>query len=118
MYDEHVQYIRKILKKLKEKNLLIKLSKCEFYKYSISFLDYIILEKELSPDLKKVQFIEKWPELTIIKEVQVLLGILNYYQKFIKGFFQIAALLTILIRKNARFYFRVDYKEAFKELKR
>ena len=46
--------MRKILKKLKEKDLSIKFSKYKFYKYNISFLNYIILKKELLPDLKKI----------------------------------------------------------------
>ena len=34
--------MRIVLQKLREKDLLVKLSKYEFHKYSISFLDYII----------------------------------------------------------------------------
>ncbi|GAM91710.1 hypothetical protein ANO11243_097630 [Dothideomycetidae sp. 11243] len=30
-YDEHVGHVRKVLERLKEKALLVKLSKCEFY---------------------------------------------------------------------------------------
>ena len=75
-----------MLQKLKEKDLLIKLSKCKFHKYSISFLGYIVSKKGLSLDPQKVQPIEKWPESIIIKEVQALLGILNYYRKFIENF--------------------------------
>ena len=43
---------------------------------------------------------------------------MNYYRKFIKNFSQIAAPLIILIKKESRVVFRIDYKEAFKELKR
>ena len=53
-----------------------------------------------------------------IKEVQALLGILNYYRKFIENFSQIAASLTVLTKKESRFTFGINCKEAFKELKR
>ena len=36
--------MRIVLQKLREKNLLVKLSKYEFYKYSISFLGYIVFD--------------------------------------------------------------------------
>ena len=75
-------------------------------------------EKGLSPDLKKVQSIKEWPEPTTVKEVQALLGILNYYRKFIENFSQIAVSLTALNKKESRFIFGIDCKEAFKELKR
>ena len=48
----------------------------------------------------------------------MLLGILNYYRKFIENFSQIAAPLTTLIKKELRFIFGIDCREAFKELKR
>ena len=41
-YQQHIQHIHIVLQKLREKDLLVKLSKCEFYKYSISFLGYIV----------------------------------------------------------------------------
>ena len=50
--------------------------------------------------------------------MQALLNILNYYRKFIKNFSQIAAPLIVLIKKESRFTFGIEYKEVFKELKR
>ena len=41
-YKQHVQHVRMVLQKLREKDLSVKLSKCEFYKYSIGFLGYIV----------------------------------------------------------------------------
>ena len=45
------------MEKLREKKLLLKLSKYKFYKYKIRFLDYIILEEGLGPNLEKVKAI-------------------------------------------------------------
>jgi hypothetical protein len=44
-YEEHIEYIRKVLHKLKEKDLPVKLSKYKFYKQSIHFLGYIVSNK-------------------------------------------------------------------------
>ena len=41
-YQQHIQHVRMVLQKLREKDLPVKLSKCEFHKHSISFLDYIV----------------------------------------------------------------------------
>jgi hypothetical protein len=68
-YNEHVQHVRKVLKKLQQKDLPVKLSKCEFYKHSISFLGYVVLEDGLTPDPKKVTAIEEWSEPVTVKEV-------------------------------------------------
>ncbi len=44
IYEQHVQHVRKVLQKLREKDLLIKLSKYEFHKHTISFLGYTVSE--------------------------------------------------------------------------
>ena len=41
-YQQHVQHVRIVLQKLHEKDLPVKLNKCEFYKHSISFLGYVV----------------------------------------------------------------------------
>ena len=41
-YKEHVQHVRKVLQRLREKDLPVKLSKCEFHKDSVAFLGHTI----------------------------------------------------------------------------
>jgi hypothetical protein len=116
-YEEHVQHVRKVLTKLREKDLPVKLSKCEFHKHSIAFLGYIVSDKGLSPDPAKVRAIKEWPELGSVKDVQAFLGLLNYYRKFIRNFGHIAAPLNNLTKKDTVFALSAECKEAFKELK-
>jgi Reverse transcriptase (RNA-dependent DNA polymerase)/Retroviral aspartyl protease len=61
-YEEHVEHVRKVLTKLKEKDLPAKLSKCEFHKRTVTFLGYVVTQDGLSPDPEKVRAIEEWPE--------------------------------------------------------
>ena len=117
-YKSHVQHVRLVLQKLREKDLPVKLSKCEFHKHSISFLGYTVSDQGLGPDPKKVESVKEWPVPTNVKEVQAFLGIMNYYRKFIEGFSRIAQPLTELTKKDAMFAWSNDCKEAFKELGR
>ena len=95
----------------------MKLSKCKFHKHSIGFLGYIVSNKGIGPDLSKVESVKEWPMPTNIKDIQAFLGLVNYYQKFIKGFSSIATPLTKLTYKDTPFIWNHDYEEAFKELK-
>ena len=61
----------------------VKLSKCEFHKDSVAFLGHTISRQGIAPDPKKVQAVKDWPEPTNVKEVQAVLGFMNYYRKFI-----------------------------------
>jgi hypothetical protein len=58
-YEKYVQHVRKVLKKLREKNLSVKLSKYKFYKYEAKFLRYIIFSEGLTSDLNKIKAVQK-----------------------------------------------------------
>ena len=116
-YDEHVQHVRRVLTKLREKDLPVKLSKCEFHKHTISFLGYRVSREGLAPDPTKVQATEEWPIPANVKDVQAFLGLANYYRKFIEGFSKIARPLTELTKKGVNFIFGRECKEAFKAIK-
>ena len=55
--EEYIQHVRTVIIRLKEKNLSLKLSKYEFYKYKVIFLGYIIFKEDLKLDLKKIEFV-------------------------------------------------------------
>ena len=56
-YKEHIQHITKVLKRLEEKALPLKLSKCEFYKSIVKFLGLVISENQISIDFNKIKVI-------------------------------------------------------------
>ena len=55
--------------------------------------------------------------LTTLKEVRVLLGLVGYYKKFIKGFAKIAKPLTLLTRQQVKFDWTPEHQAAFIHLK-
>ena len=117
-YEEHVQYVQLVLNKLHEKALPVKLSKCEFYKYKIAFLGYLVLDKGMEPNPEKVNSVNDWPIPKNVRDVQAFLGLVNYYYMFIEGFSGIATPMTALTKKDVLFIWSHQCEEAFKELKR
>ena len=55
---EYVEHVTKVLEKLEEKELLVKLSKYEFHKLKITFLGFVISENQIIMDPKKVKAIK------------------------------------------------------------
>jgi hypothetical protein len=53
--EDHDEYLRVVLQKLRENQLYYKLSKCEFWLKEVSFLGHIISERGISVDPSKVK---------------------------------------------------------------
>ena len=79
--------------------LYAKLSKCEFYLNSVSFLGHVISKEGVQVDPKKVEAVSNWPRPTNVTKIRSFLGMAGYYRRFVKDFSKISAPLTQLIRK-------------------
>jgi len=101
--EEHHEHVKKVLKKLLENNLYIKLEKYEFDVTETTFLGYILSKDGLKVDSEKVKAILDWPVPSNVKEIQSFIGLCNYYRIFIKDFAKIARPLHKLTRKNVPF---------------
>jgi len=115
--EEHHEHVKKVLKKLLENNLYVKLEKCEFDVTETAFLGYILSKDGLKVDPEKIKAILDWPVPTTVKEVQSFVGLCNYYRIFIKDFAKIARPLHKLTRKNVSFIWGPDQQTAFDKLK-
>src|SRR6266511_941893 len=116
-FEEHLKHIEKILKKLKEVNLMLKLSKCKWGERNIEFLGHVVGNDGLKPDPRKIDKIKNLPIPTTQKGVRSVLGLCGYYRKFVKGFSKIAKPLNELLKKGKQFEWTESQQKAFEELK-
>ena len=61
----------------------VAIKKYKFHMIKTKFCGFIIELKKLSMDLKKIEAIVNWQELSNITELKSFLGFCNYYQRFI-----------------------------------
>ena len=115
---EHVEHVRKVLKKLLEWKLRVKLKKSEFHTTKTAFLGHVIEPGRIGMDPRKVASIVEWPEPTTIKDVQSFLGLANYYRRFVEGYSQVVAPLLQLTHKDQRFEWTGECTQAFRDLKK
>ena len=64
----------------------VKCMKCKLFSEKVEFLGHTILATGVGSIWAKFDTIKKWPQTICIKDVQVFLGLANYYQQFVKGF--------------------------------
>uniref|UniRef100_A0A673Z540 Gypsy retrotransposon integrase-like protein 1 n=1 Tax=Salmo trutta TaxID=8032 RepID=A0A673Z540_SALTR len=95
---KHVSLERNVLGRLLEHDLYVKAEKCEFSKRFVSFLRYRISTNGVVMECDRVTAVRNWPTPGTVKEVQRFLGFANYYRRFIRGFGQVAAPITSLMK--------------------
>ena len=98
--QENVERTKKVLQRMKELNLHLKLKKCKFGVKEVDFLGLILQPGEIAMDHTKLSRIAEWPIPTEVKDVRSFLGFTNYYRRFIGGYSNIACPLIDLTKKN------------------
>jgi transposase InsO family protein len=116
--EEHVGHVRRILRKLQEVNIKLKLKKCEFHVQETEFLGHWISTEGIHMDQNKIKAILDWPQPRNVKEVQQFIGLVNYYRRFIGGYANIMHSLFALLKKAKEFEWDENCDKAFNEVKK
>jgi hypothetical protein len=115
--EEHEDHLRIVLQILRHKKLYAKLKKCEFWLNQVVFLGHVVSKDGIIVDPSKIEAVVNWDRPTNVSEVRSFLGLASYYRSFVEGFSRIAAPLTHLTRKNAKFEWKEECEKSFQELK-
>lgn len=94
---EHIEHVQKVLSKLRDASLYVKLKKCEFHVQSTEFLGFVISTKGISMDKKKVEAVASWPAPTTVKELMGFLGFTNFYRRFLPNYSKLTVPSTSLL---------------------
>ena len=116
-FDEHCERLRAVLSRFRQHNLRVKLPKCTFGARQVRYLGHLISAYGIQPDPRKTEAVQTLSTPDSIKSVRSFLGLASYYRRFIQDFSTIAALLTDLTKKNARFNWSEACEHAFQTLK-
>ena len=101
---------------LREHQLYAKLSKYDFNRDRIQYLDHIISKEGISVDPKKIEAIMNWPTPINVTDVRSFMGLVGYYKRFIEGFSKVAHAITSFQRKGVKFEWTSKCEESFQWL--
>ncbi|XP_027869143.1 uncharacterized protein K02A2.6-like [Xiphophorus couchianus] len=114
---EHLSNLEKVLQRLQENGLRVKRSKCEFNKPQIEYLGHILDEHGVHPSEEKVRAIQDAPAPTNVKELQVFLGLVNYYGRFVPMQSMALAPLYMLLKDSVTWRWTDPEQAAFDRCK-
>jgi hypothetical protein len=84
----------------------------------VAFLGHVISKGGISVDPRKVQDVLSWNAPTSVGDIQIFLGLVGYYQRFIEGFLKISKPMTELLDKDKKFEWTPACEASFQELKK
>ena len=113
----HLEHLEIVFQRLREADLKLKASKCNFFKKHIQYLGHLVSGEGIEPLAEKLEAVRKMPPPTTPKEVRQFLGLVGYYRKFVPKFADIARPLTNLTKLDIPYEWTTRCQEAFEFLK-
>ena len=116
-WEQHMEQLHQLFKKLSEVQLTVNLVKSEFCHATVTYLGYVVGQGQVKPIKAKVEAIEQYPTPVNKKALMRFLGMVGYYRKFCPNFSEIASPLTDLLKKDAKFIWSEQCENAFHKVK-
>ena len=116
-FDNCLEYLRAVLARCEETNLVLNWEKCHFMVQEGIVLGHRISARGIEVDRAKIEAIEKLPPPSSVKGIRSFLGHAGFYRRFIKDFSQIAKPLSNLLVQGIPFEFDSQCLHAFSVLK-
>lgn len=115
--ESHQATFEKVLKRLKDFNLRVRLEKCRFYQAEVRYLGIIVNAHGQRPDPGKVKAMTEMPEPKNVSELRSLLGAITFYTRFVKSLSHIRAPLDNLLKKDQDYVWDEACGNAFEQFK-
>ena len=115
--EECIHNLDLVFARVREAGLKLKPSKCSLFQPETNYLGYIISAEGVKTDPKKVQDVRNFAPPRNVRDVQVFMGMTQYYMKFIKNFMEISLPIVQLMKKNVKFVWGPEQQQAFETLK-
>lgn len=117
-FQQHLDDLQDVFKKLREYNLRANLNKCRFNQKQIKYLGHIITPQGIKIDPSKIAaIVDRKPPKTV-KQLLSFTQACSWYRRFIENFAKIVEPLTKLTRKNVKWVWGQEQEQAFETLKK
>ena len=113
---EHMSAVNRVLNRLNNANLALKLSICEFLLSEVDWLGFRLTQTGIVPLRHKLDGLYNLKRPTTIKQVRGWLGSAHQLTKFIPHLASICYPFRTLLKNGERFHWAVEHTRAFQTL--
>ncbi|CAC5364689.1 unnamed protein product [Mytilus coruscus] len=114
---EHDDRLRSVLNRCQEVGLTLNAEKCKFRVKEVTYIGHTLSADGVRPDQEKIRAIKEMPAPTDKKEVQRLLGTINYLAKFVPNMSAVTEPIRKLLKEEHEFIWTHGQQQAFEKLK-
>ena len=104
----------RLLRKLTSVGLKINPNKSQFNKSTVIFLGHLLSEKGIGIDPQKAEALANCPVPTSKEELQSFLGLINFYNSFVKDFSSLTAPLYDMLKKDQPFLWSSEIEKCWR----
>ncbi|CAC5383037.1 unnamed protein product [Mytilus coruscus] len=109
--EEHLNNLESVLKRLNQYGLKANIDKCEFFKDSATFCGHVIDKHGLHKTPDKIKAIKNAPAPENVSQLKSILGLINYYAKFLPDLSATLSPLHNLLRKDTTWKWTKECQE-------
>ncbi len=98
--DEHKRHIKAVLKKIREANLKLKPSKCQWFQIELKFVGHLVERNGIRSDPQNVKKIKNAEVSKNTMELRRFLGMAQYYRQYINGYADVVRPLYDMLKED------------------
>lgn len=114
----HINLVRKVFDRLRQLSISLNVNKSKILKDNITLLGYRVSRQGIQVDEEKIAPLITRPAPQNVKELQVFLGMANYYHTLVQGYANIAQPLYQLLKQSSAWNWSASCQNAYQELLR
>jgi len=114
---QHIDDVRKTLRALTKVGFVVNQNKCIFAAKQLRLLGFLVSGAGVSIDKSRVFDMDKWSRPSTRKQLQKLIGFINYSRRFIPNCSEkLAPLINAMTDKTKRFQWNAELESSYWEL--
>lgn len=116
--EEHDQIVQQVLERARTLNIKFNKDKLQYRLTTVKYLGHIISENEIACDPDRAQAINKIEPPKNKKDLQKLLGMINYVRSYVPNLSQVSYPIRELLKNNVTFKWLPHHDKCLQEIKK